>query len=50
VPWSLRSRFAGATPVASEPPLILGKGARDGESIDLVDALRIALGEAPHRP
>jgi hypothetical protein len=49
VPRSLRSVFAGATPVPSDPPLILGKGARDGESIDLADALRLALGEELHR-
>jgi len=49
VPRSVRSRFTGAHLVPSDPPLILGKGARDGESIDLVDALRIALGDAPRR-
>ena len=49
VPRSLRSRLAGAHLVPSDPPLILGKGARDGESIDLVDALSIALGDAPRR-
>jgi hypothetical protein len=47
VPRHLRSRFAGAPLTPGDPPLILGKGARDGESIDLVDALRIALGDAP---
>ncbi len=47
VPRSLRARFVGARPEPSDPPLILGKGGRDGESIDLVDALRIALGDAP---
>lgn len=49
VPPRLRSLVTGATPVPSEPPLILGKGARDGESIDLVDALAIALGDQPRR-
>lgn len=49
VPRSVRSRFTGAHLVPSDPPLILGKGARDGESIDLVDALRIALRDAPRR-
>ena len=43
VPGGLRARLRGATPVASDPPLILGKGGRDGESIDLVDALARAL-------
>jgi hypothetical protein len=43
VPASALALLRGATPVPSDPPLILGKGARDGESIDLVDALRLAL-------
>lgn len=47
VPRSLRARFTVAHVEPSDPPLILGKGARDGESIDLVDALRIVLGDAP---
>lgn len=49
VPGGLRAAVGGAHPEASDPPLILGKGARDGESLDLVDALRIALGDAPRR-
>ncbi|MBC7549378.1 MAG: hypothetical protein H7269_00485 [Cellulomonas sp.] len=44
VPASLRARLRGATPVPSDPPLILGKGGRDGESIDLTQALARALG------
>lgn len=43
VPGGLRAMLQGATPEPSDPPLILGKGARDGESIDLVDALRLVL-------
>ena len=43
VPASLRARLRGATPVPSDPPLILGKGGRDGESIDLTQALARAL-------
>ncbi|WP_298459373.1 hypothetical protein [uncultured Cellulomonas sp.] len=43
VPASLRARFAGVSPAASDPPLVLGKGARDGESIDLADALARVL-------
>ncbi len=42
---SLGSALRGARPEPSDPPIILGKGARDGESIDLVDALRIVLGD-----
>lgn len=49
VPASFRARLRGATLEPSDPPLVLGKGARDGESIDLVDALAIALGDAPTR-
>lgn len=47
VPASLRALVAGATLVPSDPPLVLGKGGRDGESIDLADALEIALGDRP---
>lgn len=46
VPGGLRARFTGATLVPSDPPLVLGRGARDGESIDLADAIAIALGDA----
>ncbi|WP_407344190.1 hypothetical protein [Pengzhenrongella phosphoraccumulans] len=45
VPPSLRARLRGASPLPSDPPLILGKGGRDGESIDLADALDRALTE-----
>ena len=43
VPTSLRARFTGMTPPPSDPPIILGKGGRDGESIDLADALARVL-------
>jgi hypothetical protein len=47
VPASLRARLSGVTPPPSDPPMILGKGARDGESIDLADALaRVLSGES----
>lgn len=49
VPSSLKAHFTGAQPEPSDPPLVLGKGARDGESLDLADALRIALGGEPRR-
>ena len=42
-PASLRARLAGVTPAPSDPPLVLGKGGRDGESIDLADALARVL-------
>ena len=38
-PVSLKDRLVGTHPKSSEPPLILGKGGRDGEQIDLVEAL-----------
>ena len=45
VPRSLKALVTGTAVPPSEPPLILGKGGRDGESIDLADALAIALGD-----
>jgi hypothetical protein len=42
-PASLRARLTGVTPSPSDPPLVLGKGGRDGESIDLADALARVL-------
>jgi hypothetical protein len=46
VPPSLRARLSGVTPSPSDPPIILGKGGRDGESIDLADALaRVLAGD-----
>ncbi len=38
-PLSLRESMFGVSISPADPPLILGKGGRDGESIDLVDAL-----------
>lgn len=47
VPPSLRSRLFGADPEPSPPPLIVGRGGRDGESIPLRDLLdrRLAAGD-----
>lgn len=39
VPSSFRALLRGADLTPSEPPLVLGAGGRDGESIDLSDAL-----------
>jgi hypothetical protein len=36
---SLAARLRGVTPEPSAPPLVLGAGGRDGESLDLRDAL-----------
>ncbi len=38
-PLSLVEGLRGVNPEPSPPPLILGKGGRDGESIDLTEAL-----------
>lgn len=42
-PASLAGRFRGVTPVPSDPPLVIGAGGRDGESVDLAVALRRVL-------
>lgn len=39
VPASLRARFKGVSLVASPPELVVGRGARDGESGDLSEFL-----------
>ncbi len=43
VPTSLIALVKGVTLRPSDPPLVLGAGARDGESVDLADALARAL-------
>lgn len=43
VPASLKSRVAGVRLVPSDPPLVVGQGARDGESMPLADLLRLRL-------
>ena len=45
-PTSLASRVTGATVRPTDPPLVVGRGGRDGESIPLADllALRLAAG------
>jgi hypothetical protein len=47
-PTSLAARVSGVVIAPSNPPLELGRGARDGESIPLADALekRLAAGDA----
>lgn len=39
VPASLGARVRGVTITPSDPPLVVGRGARDGEAIDLADLL-----------
>jgi hypothetical protein len=43
VPGGLRERFSGAKLRPSPPPLIVGKGGRDGESGDIADFLEWRL-------
>ena len=43
VPAGLQTRLFGAQPQPSAPPLVLGRGGKDGEAIDLKDALARAL-------
>ena len=43
VPTSLRARLVGATVPPSDPPLVAGRGARDGHSMDLDALLRQRL-------
>jgi hypothetical protein len=38
-PASLAARFRGVTPEPSAPPLVIGAGGKDGESIDMSEAL-----------
>jgi hypothetical protein len=49
VPWS--AAFTGAAVVASAPPLVVGRGGKDGESIDLAVLLarRLAAGNVSSR-
>ncbi|MBC7290883.1 MAG: hypothetical protein H5T83_06055 [Actinotalea sp.] len=42
-PGSLRALLRGVEPEPTDPPLVLGRGARDGESVDLAEALRAVL-------
>ena len=43
VPGTVLGRLRGVDVEPSDPPLVLGKGGRDGESIDLADALALVL-------
>ncbi len=43
VPGGLRERLRGVKLAASPPPLIIGKGGRDGETGDLAEFLRWRL-------
>ncbi|MEV2241605.1 hypothetical protein [Micromonospora sp. NPDC049891] len=43
VPASLRSRLLGADPEPSPPPLVIGRGGRDGDSLPLATLLSLRL-------
>ncbi|WP_199736948.1 MULTISPECIES: hypothetical protein [Micromonospora] len=43
VPASLRLRLFGARPEPSAPPLVVGRGGRDGESLPLATLLSLRL-------
>jgi hypothetical protein len=43
VPGGLRERFSGVKLKSSPPPLIVGKGGRDGDTGDLADFLKLRL-------
>jgi len=49
VDGGLRARLRGAAPEPAYAPLVVGRGARDGESFDLDELLRMRL-EDPVRP
>jgi hypothetical protein len=49
VPASLKARLLGVRISPSDPPLTVGLGARDGESIPLDQLLRLRLAEADDR-
>ncbi|GAA4965933.1 hypothetical protein [Kineococcus glutinatus] len=48
VPRSLRARLTGVRLLPADPPLQVGRGARDGESVELAELLRKRLAE--HAP
>ncbi|WP_407940404.1 hypothetical protein [Micromonospora auratinigra] len=43
VPGGLRARLLGARPEPSPPPLVVGRGGRDGESLPLATLLSLRL-------
>ncbi|WP_432536302.1 hypothetical protein [Kineococcus arenarius] len=45
VSGGLRERLLGVHPPASDPPLHVGRGARDGESLELAELLRRRLAD-----
>lgn len=47
---SFRARITGADVAPTDPPLMIGVGARDGESMSLEELLRIRLDARDHWP
>jgi len=47
-PANLKARLLGVTILPSDPPLNVGQGARDGESIPLKELLALRLQEGEH--
>lgn len=47
VPASLKSRLTGIHLTPSDPPLVVGRGARDGESMPLAQLLALRLDSTP---
>jgi hypothetical protein len=43
MPSSLAARFRGVRPEPSAPPLVIGAGGKDGESVDMSEALARVL-------
>lgn len=48
VPASMRSRLLGARPQPQDPMLVIGRGAKDGESISLRELLQRRLAAGDH--
>lgn len=46
IPGSLRQRISGVTLEPTPPPLIIGEGSRDGDSIDMSAALQRVLDQS----
>ncbi|GAB7193089.1 hypothetical protein NUM3379_37980 [Kineococcus sp. NUM-3379] len=50
LPSRLRARLRGVHLEPTDPPLQVGRGARDGESVELVELLRMRLAEVAEGP
>lgn len=51
LPSGLLGMLTGVRPTPTDPPLVIGAGGRDGESVDLADAIaRVLSGPGPGSP